>query len=135
MNDDHYHRKHHYHIVQHRVRMGILRQQITPPGYHHNNIIHIMKNKQDIHKHSVRDAFVEKSIDFHSILDGSTPQQMWNGNQQPPYHSSMSTRLDYPNQIPQYPPRPSSQYTDAINSTVPTNNRRTNAKNPSYISS
>lgn len=133
MNDDHYHRKHHYHIVQHRVRMGILRQQIIPHGYHHNNIIHIMKNKQDIHKHSVGDGFVEKSIDFHSILDGSTPQQMWNGNQQPPYHSSMSTRLDYPNQIPQYPPRPSSQYTDAINSTVPTNNRRMNSKNPSYI--
>lgn len=58
------------------------------------------------------------------ILDGVTPQPMWNGNQQQPYHSSMSTRLDYSNQIPPFPPRPSPQYTDAINNTVPTNNRR-----------
>ena len=64
------------------------------------------------------------------------PQQMWNGNQQQqqqqqqqqpsPYLSSMPTRLDYPNPISQYPARQSSQYTDAINSSMPTNNRMIN---------
>lgn len=51
---------------------------------------------------------------------------MWNGNQQQTYLSSTSTRLDYSNQIPQYLPRQSSDYSDAIISTMPTNNRMMN---------
>lgn len=53
---------------------------------------------------------------------------MWNGNQQQQqsYLPSISTRLDYSNQIPQYPARQSSQYPDAINTTMPTNNRMMN---------
>jgi hypothetical protein len=51
---------------------------------------------------------------------------MWNGNQH--YVSQNPTRLDFSNQIPQQqqqqrlPPRQSTQYSQAINNTVPTNN-------------
>lgn len=71
-----------------------------------------------------------KIFSFHLInknlnLDGSSPQQMWNGNNQQQYVSQNPTRLDFSNQIqpPQQqrlPSRQSSQYSS--NSTMPTNN-------------
>ena len=60
------------------------------------------------------------------ILDGSSPRQMWNGHQQ--YVSQNPTRLDFSNQTQQQqrlPPRPSTQYSQAINNPVPTNNCKT----------
>jgi len=61
------------------------------------------------------------------IVDGSSPRQMWNGNQQQ-YPPQIPTRLDYSNQIQQQqqrlPPRqssPSPKYSQAINNTYSSN--------------
>ena len=72
-------------------------------------------------------------------LDGSSPRQMWNGNQQPQYASQMPTRLDFNNQIQQrLPPRQSSpsssQYSQSIPPSSSTNNPNTYSSNSTVTS-
>jgi hypothetical protein len=58
-------------------------------------------------------------------FNGSSPRQMWNGNQQQPqYASKISTRLDFTNPIQQRLPsrQSSSQYPQSINNNNNTNN-------------
>jgi hypothetical protein len=96
-----------------------------------------MKNNKDIHNHLVTIHHLISRLKSILNLDGSSPRQMWNGNQQQQqqqYVSPIPTRLDYSNQTQRLPPRQSSQYTQPMNTTVSTNNCKTKQQQKKSLS-
>ena len=78
---------------------------------------------------------------YPNLFNGSSPRQMWNGNQPTQYASQQSARLDYPNQIQQRLPirqahSPSSQYSQTLNHPNTNNDRWTSPSwtDPAIIS-
>ncbi|CAF3535966.1 unnamed protein product [Rotaria sp. Silwood1] len=96
---------------------------------------HQPPQQQQYHHYSEQPTTPQRQQRYPLPFNGSSPRQIWNGNQQP-YGSQISNRLDFSNQIqqqrlPHTQPSPSSQYSQAINNTYSSNSTVTTNNLPS----